>query len=98
MAQVEIRFRAIVQHINFPVLVRAHRPRIDVDVGIQFLDRNLVAPLLEQPAQRGRGHPFADRAEHTACQKDILGFHLHPLLAAGGQGTERAGNALLRKS
>ena len=40
VAQVQVGFSAIVQHINLAVLIGAHCARIDVDVGIQLLDRN----------------------------------------------------------
>ena len=40
MAQVEVGFRAVVGDVNLAVLVRAHRPRVDVDVRIEFLKAN----------------------------------------------------------
>ncbi|CDN42609.1 Uncharacterized protein BN871_BO_00110 [Paenibacillus sp. P22] len=59
MAQIQIRFRAVVRDEYFPVLVRAHRSRIHVDVGVEFLNRYLKAPVLEQSSKRCRGNPFA---------------------------------------
>jgi hypothetical protein len=61
MAQVEVGFRAVVGDVHLAVLVRAHRSRIDVDVGVELLHRDLVAMALEQAAQRRGGQTFAQR-------------------------------------
>ena len=37
VAEVQVGFAPVVQHIDFTVLIRTHRARIDVDVRIQFL-------------------------------------------------------------
>ena len=37
MAQVEVGLAAVVEHVDFAVLVGAHRARIDVDVRIELL-------------------------------------------------------------
>ena len=58
VAQVQIRFRAVVRHVDFPVLIRIHRAGIDVDVGIELEERDLQPSTLEQVADRGRGKPF----------------------------------------
>ena len=42
MAQIQVRFRPVIGDEYFPVLVRAHGTRIDVDVGIELLDGHLV--------------------------------------------------------
>jgi hypothetical protein len=47
VAQVQVCFRAVVEHVDFTVLVRAHRPGIYVDVGIEFLYGNFKAAFLE---------------------------------------------------
>ncbi len=40
VAQVEIGFGAVIQDIDFTVLIRAHRPGIDIDVGVELLQAN----------------------------------------------------------
>ena len=45
--------------IHFPVLKRGHRARVDIDIGVEFLERHLQPPLLEDPPQRRRGNPLA---------------------------------------
>ena len=44
--EVEVRLRAVVRHEDLSVLVRAHRPRIDVEVWIQLLHEDAVATAL----------------------------------------------------
>ena len=53
MAEVEVGFGAVVGDVDLAVLVRAHRPGIDVDVRVELLQRDLVAVALEQRANRG---------------------------------------------
>ena len=50
VAEVEVGFRAVVQHIHLAVLVRAHGARVDVDVRVEFLRRNGKAALFEGTA------------------------------------------------
>ena len=47
MAQIKIGFRAVVEHINFPVLERIHRPGIDVEIRIKLLEDNPQAARLK---------------------------------------------------
>ena len=61
MTKIEVRFRAIIEHIHLAMLIWRHGSRIDVDVGIQFLHGHLEAALLEQQPQGGRRHAFSDR-------------------------------------
>jgi hypothetical protein len=51
MAEIEIGFRAVIQHIHFPVLERVHGPRIDVEVGIELLQGDFESAILQQGAQ-----------------------------------------------
>ena len=59
MAKVEVGLRAIVEHVDFAVLERAHRARIDIEVGVEFLDAHLEAAHLEQGTESSRRQPFA---------------------------------------
>ena len=40
VSEVQIGFAAVIEHVDFAVLVGAHRSGIDVDVGIEFLHPN----------------------------------------------------------
>ena len=43
MPKVEICLRAVLGDENFPVLIRAHRPRIHVDIRVELLRRHFQA-------------------------------------------------------
>ncbi len=73
MAEVEVRFRAVVEHINFTVLIGAHRARIDIEIRVELLQRDFQAAIFEQRAQGRRRQAFAQRTHHTARYKNI--FH-----------------------
>ena len=44
MAEIEIGFRAVVRDIDFAVLVGVHRAGVNVEIGIEFLQRHFKAP------------------------------------------------------
>ena len=46
VAQIQIRFAAVVQHIDFAMLVGAHGSRIDVDVRIELLHPDPQSPAV----------------------------------------------------
>ena len=74
MAEVEVGFRAVVEHVNLAVLVRVHRAGVHVEVGIELLQHNLEAAVFEQRAERGRRQALAQRTHHAAGYKNE--FHL----------------------
>ena len=78
MAEVEVGLRAVVEHVDFAVLVRAHRPGIDIDVGVELLEPNPQSAMLQQHADRGAGQSFAERTDHAAGHENMLG-HRPPL-------------------
>ena len=59
VAQIEVGLCAVIGDVDLAVLVGAHRPGIDVDVRVEFLQRDPVAVPLEQGANRGRREPLA---------------------------------------
>ncbi len=72
VAEVEIGLGAVVGDVDLPMLERAHRPRIDVEIGIEFLDGDAIAVALEEPADGGRRDAFAQAGNDAAGDKDIL--------------------------
>jgi hypothetical protein len=72
VAEVEVRFGAVVGDVDLPVLVRAHRAGVDVDVGVELLQRDLVPVPLEERPYRGRGEAFAERGNDAARYEDVL--------------------------
>ena len=71
--QVQIGLAAVIQHIDFAVLVRTHGPRVDVDVRIELLHPHPQAALLQQHANRGAREALAQRTDHAAGHKNMLG-------------------------
>ena len=53
MAQIQIRFCPIIGDIAFTMLIGAHRTGVDIEIGIQFAQPDLIAPRLQQRAKRG---------------------------------------------
>ncbi len=72
VAQVEVGFAAVVQHVDFAVLIGAHRARIDVDIGIELLHADAEPALFQQHADRGAGQSLAQRADHPAGNENML--------------------------
>ena len=72
VAQVEVGFRAVIGDEHFAVLERTHRARVDVQVGIEFLERDLEAAPLQQASDAGGGDALAQGRNHAAGDKDVL--------------------------
>ena len=70
--EVEVRLGAVVGDVDLAVLVRAHRARVDVDVRVELLQRDLVAVPLEQRADRRGGESLAERRDDAAGHQDVL--------------------------
>jgi hypothetical protein len=66
MAEVEIGLRAVVGHVDLAVLERAHRARIDVEIGIEFPQPHTIAACLQERAESRRRQTFAQRGDHAA--------------------------------
>ena len=73
MAQVQIRFRPVVQDVHFPVLERAHRAGVYIQVGVEFLKGDLETAAFQQSTDGCRRQSFAERGDNTTCDEDV--FH-----------------------
>ena len=71
--EIEIGLAPVVEDVHLAVLVGAHRPRIDVDVGIEFLHPHLEAAGLEEHADRRARQPLAERTDDPAGHEDVPG-------------------------
>ena len=76
MPQVEVGLRAVVEHVDLAVLVRAHRPGVDVDIRVELLEPDPQPALLEQHADRRAGQSLAQRADHPAGHENVLGHRV----------------------
>jgi hypothetical protein len=66
VAEVEVGFGTVVGDVHLAVLERAHRARIDVDVGVELHHRHAQTARFEDGGQRGRGDALAERGHHAA--------------------------------
>ncbi len=73
MAQVEVGLAAVVEHVDFAVLIGAHRAGIDVDVRIELLHPHAQAAAFQQHADTGAGQPFAERTDDAAGDENVFG-------------------------
>ncbi len=71
MSQIEIRFGTVIGDVNFAVLIRAHRARIDIQIGVELADTNLVPARLKERCQRGSHETFAERRDHAAGDENV---------------------------
>ena len=71
VAQIEIGFRAIVGHIDFAVLIGAHRSGIDVEIGIELADSHAIASRLQQRRKACCHKTFAERGDHAAGYENV---------------------------
>ena len=69
MAEIEV---GLIRDKDLTVLVRAHRTRIDVDVRIEFLDRDLDSPALEETAERCGRDALAQGRNNATGNENIL--------------------------
>jgi hypothetical protein len=72
VAQIQVGLRPVVGDVDLAVLVGGHRPRVDVDVGVELLDADAQAARLQQGPDGGRGEPLAEAGDHAACYEDVL--------------------------
>ena len=61
VTQVEVGLRAVFGHEDLPVLERAHRPGIDIEIGIELLDDDFETTALQKATERGSGDAFSKR-------------------------------------
>jgi hypothetical protein len=78
MAEVEVGLGPVVGHEDLAVLIGAHGPRIDVEVGVELAQAHRVAARLQERAERRRGEALAERRHHAAGDEDVAGHVSHP--------------------
>ena len=59
MAEIEIGLRTVVGDVDLAVLIGAHRPRIDVEIGVEFPQSHAIAACLQECAECRRRKTFA---------------------------------------
>ena len=71
VAQVEVGFGPVVGHIDFAMLVGAHRARIDVEIGVELADADTKSARLQQCRKACRHKTFAERGDHAAGDENV---------------------------
>jgi len=59
MAEIEVGLGAVIGHEHFAVLIRRHRAGIDIEVGVELSQADLVATRLQQRAEGGGCKTFS---------------------------------------
>src|SRR5579872_686884 len=90
MAEIEIGFGAVVGDVDLAVLIRAHRARIDVDIGVEFAESDAEAARLKQRAERRRRKTLAERGDHAAGNEDEPRHGISPYSTRAPRQTESA--------
>ena len=72
VAEIEIGLGAVLGDEHLAVLERAHRARVDVQVGVELLRLHTQAARLQQPAERGGDDALAERGDDAARDEDVL--------------------------
>ena len=88
VADVEIGLGAVLGHEDLAVLERAHRPRVDVQVGVELLELDAQAARFQQSPERCGDDSLAERRDHSPGDEDVL--RLPTRHAAPGQRTRDA--------
>ena len=70
MAEIEIGLGAVIGDEDLAMLIRRHRPRIDIEIRIEFPQAHLEAARLQQRAERRRRKTLAERGDHAAGDKN----------------------------
>ena len=71
VAEVEVGLRPVVGDEHLAVLIRAHRARIDVEIGVEFLYPRAVAARLQQRSESRCRNAFAKGRNHAAGDEYI---------------------------
>src|SRR5437868_1311638 len=80
VAEIEIRFSAIIRDEYFAVLERAHRPRIHVEIRIELLQRDSKAAAFQQASDGCGRDAFTQRGHNAPGHEDKF------IRSARGQG------------
>ena len=72
MPQIHVRLRPVFGHVDLAVLKGIHRPRIDVDIGIEFEKIDAQTARLQQRTDGGRADALAKRTDDAASDEDVF--------------------------
>src|SRR2546429_186586 len=79
MAEIEIGLGAVVGHEHFAVLIRRHRSGIEVEIGVEFAETDLVPASLQQGTKCRRSQTLSERRNHAAGDEYVPRHGTQPL-------------------
>ena len=65
----------IIGDIAFAMLVGVQRAWVDIDVGVELLNRDAVATCLEELTEGGSYDPLTQGGDYAPRDEDVLCFH-----------------------
>src|SRR5690606_35771168 len=71
MAEVEVGLGAVIGDEHLAVLGRRHRAGIDIEIGVEFPQPDLVAARLENRAERGGRETLAQGGNHATGDENV---------------------------
>ncbi len=72
MADVEVGLGPVLGHEDLAVLERAHRPRVDVQIGVELLELDAQATGFQQASERCGDDSLAERRDHSPRDEYVL--------------------------
>ena len=76
MTKIQVSLKPIIRYVTLAMLIRIERARVDIDIGVEFLNGNAVTARLKQAADAGRDDALSERTNHTACYENVFGMHI----------------------
>ena len=73
VTQIEVGLGPVVGDEDLAVLIGAHRPRIDIEIGVQLAQTNLVTARLQERTEGGGRETFSEGGDHAAGDEDVPG-------------------------
>jgi len=71
VTEVQICLGTIIGHEHLTMLVRRHRTGVDVQIGIELSQSNLVTARLKKRAKSGGSEAFTKGGNHAASDEHI---------------------------
>ncbi len=77
--EIQVGLGTVIGDEHFAVLIRRHRPRIDVQIGIELLDPGAISTRLEQRRESGCSDAFSKGGDHAAGDEYVSRHGSHRL-------------------
>ena len=75
MPKIQVGLGPVIQYEDLAVLIGAHCARVNIDIGIQFLNGDVEPAFFEQTSRCCCRYAFANRTDHTTGIEDIFSGH-----------------------